>query len=60
MYLSDRIAVLSSCPGRVVETIEPDMPHPGDRLSAGFGELVERVRRWLEFRIAAEHGSDLF
>jgi NitT/TauT family transport system ATP-binding protein len=48
VYLADQVAVLSAGPGRVVETLRPHLPHPRDRLSPGYGELMEAVRRSIE------------
>lgn len=48
VYLSDRIVVLSSSPGRVVEPLEPEIAHPRDRLSPDYGRFIERVRQSME------------
>jgi ABC-type nitrate/sulfonate/bicarbonate transport system ATPase subunit len=48
VYLADRIIILSCGPGRVVDIIEPEMPHPRNRLSNEYGDLMERVRRRIE------------
>jgi ABC-type nitrate/sulfonate/bicarbonate transport system ATPase subunit len=56
IYLSDRVVVLSSGPGRVIEVLEPAMAHPRDRLSPEYGELAERVRRKIEAVITEDAG----
>lgn len=43
VFLCDRIIVLASDPGRVQAEITIDLPHPRDRLSASFGQAVEKV-----------------
>jgi len=46
VLLSDRIGVMSACPGRFIETIETDWPRERDSntaLDARFGELTARV-----------------
>jgi NitT/TauT family transport system ATP-binding protein len=48
VYLADRIVVLSASPGRVVDSFEPRLPHPRDRLSPEYGRLIERVRQGIE------------
>ena len=44
VFLADRIVVMSLSPGRAVETIDLDTPHPRDRLSPAFSAQIERVR----------------
>jgi NitT/TauT family transport system ATP-binding protein len=41
--LADRIVVLASNPGRIVETIKVDLPRPRDKKSTEFAALVDRV-----------------
>ncbi len=48
VYLSDRIHVLSTGPGRIVDTLDLGGARPRDRLSGDFGERMERIRRKLE------------
>lgn len=48
VYLADRVEVLSAAPGRVIESFRPGLERPRNRLSAGYGEAIERVRRSIE------------
>jgi NitT/TauT family transport system ATP-binding protein len=48
VYLADRVEVLSAVPGRVIESFRPALGRPRDRLSPGYGEAMERVRRSIE------------
>lgn len=48
VWLSDRVEVLSASPGRVVESFSPEIERPRDRMSAGYGEAMERIRKSLE------------
>jgi NitT/TauT family transport system ATP-binding protein len=41
--LADRIVVLASNPGRMVENIKVDLPRPRDKKSPAFTQLVDRV-----------------
>jgi NitT/TauT family transport system ATP-binding protein len=54
VFLARRVVVLSAQPGRVVETLDIDMPYPRDRLSAAYGETMERIRRQIESALEAE------
>jgi len=46
--LADRIVVLSAGPGRVVGTVDIALPHPRNRLSPEYGQLMERIRTSIE------------
>ncbi|HEY8474842.1 MAG TPA: ABC transporter ATP-binding protein [Natronosporangium sp.] len=51
VFLADRILVMSPAPGRVVETIDVDLPRPRDTRTfdaPGFGPLVGKVRACFE------------
>jgi len=48
VYLSDRVHVFSTAPGRIVDTIDLGDSRPRQRLSDAFGEKMERIRRKLE------------
>ena len=48
VFLSDRIAVLSAGPGRVLDSFDPDLQRPRDRLSPEYGDLIERLRKGIE------------
>lgn len=43
IYLSDRIAVMSSKPGRIEEVIDVDIPRPRDRGNSEFAVLKKKV-----------------
>jgi ABC-type nitrate/sulfonate/bicarbonate transport system ATPase subunit len=43
VYLSDRVVVMQPSPGRIVEDIAIDLPHPRDRASHEFTDLRRRV-----------------
>jgi NitT/TauT family transport system ATP-binding protein len=43
VLMCDRILVFSTNPGRIVSEIAVDLPHPRDRLTPAFRELVERI-----------------
>lgn len=53
VFLCDRIIVLASDPGRVQAEVTIDLPHPRDRLSAAFSQMVENVYAILTARPAA-------
>lgn len=53
VFLCDRIIVLASDPGRVQADIAIALPHPRDRLSAVFSEMVEKVYAILTARPSA-------
>lgn len=48
VYLSDRVVILSSSPGKVVDVLDLQDERPRDRLSSRYGEIMERVRMNLE------------
>lgn len=48
IYLSDRIVVMSSRPGRIIETIEVSMDRPRDRANPEYGRLSARILERLE------------
>ncbi len=43
VFLCDRVVVLAPNPGRIAAEITIELPHPRDRLSAAFREVVEDV-----------------
>ena len=53
VFLCDRIIVLAADPGRVQADIAVELPHPRDRLSAPFSQVVEQVYAILTARPAA-------
>ena len=43
IYLSDRVVVMASGPGRILDEIAVDLPRPRDRAGAGFGAIKRQV-----------------
>jgi NitT/TauT family transport system ATP-binding protein len=43
VLMADRVLVLSSNPGRIASEIPVTLPHPRDRLTPGFRDLVEKI-----------------
>jgi sulfonate transport system ATP-binding protein len=43
IYLSDRVVVMASNPGRIVDEVGVDLPSPRDRASVGFVEHKRRI-----------------
>lgn len=43
IFMCDRVLIFATNPGRIINEIHIDMPHPRDRLDPAFGELVERA-----------------
>ncbi|MDH2328990.1 ABC transporter ATP-binding protein [Cereibacter sp. SYSU M97828] len=43
IYLSDRVVVMNSTPGRIVDEIAVDLPRPRDRAGAEFSAIKRRV-----------------
>ncbi|MCC6610577.1 MAG: nitrate/sulfonate/bicarbonate ABC transporter ATP-binding protein [Burkholderiales bacterium] len=43
VFMCDRVIVLAANPGRIQAEIPIRLPHPRDRLSAAFGEIVESI-----------------
>lgn len=43
LFLADKIVLMSSSPGRIVEIVEPNLPRPRNRSMAGFGDLTEHI-----------------
>jgi NitT/TauT family transport system ATP-binding protein len=57
VLMCDRILVFSTNPGRIVSEIRVELPHPRDRLTPAFRELVERIYVVLTARPAAARAS---
>jgi NitT/TauT family transport system ATP-binding protein len=57
VLMCDRILVFSTNPGRIVSEITVELPHPRDRLTPAFRELVERIYVVLTARPAAARAS---
>ncbi|HMM46865.1 MAG TPA: nitrate/sulfonate/bicarbonate ABC transporter ATP-binding protein [Thiobacillaceae bacterium] len=53
VFMCDRVVVLAANPGRVQAEIAIPLPHPRDRLSAGFRQIVEDIYALLTTRPAA-------
>lgn len=50
VFLSSRVVVMSARPGRIMHTVEVDLPasrHPQTRSETRYFELVNEVREWL-------------
>ncbi|NBX03452.1 MAG: ATP-binding cassette domain-containing protein [Alphaproteobacteria bacterium] len=43
VLMSDRILIFAANPGRIAEEINVDIPHPRDRQSPAFRDMVERI-----------------
>ena len=43
IFMCDRVLIFATNPGRIINEIRIDMPHPRDRLDPTFAELVERA-----------------
>ncbi|HKX17955.1 MAG TPA: nitrate/sulfonate/bicarbonate ABC transporter ATP-binding protein [bacterium] len=43
VFMADRIIVLATTPGRIVDEVRPELPHWRDRRSTQFQQVVERV-----------------
>ncbi|HUG86334.1 MAG TPA: hypothetical protein VMM13_17340, partial [Euzebya sp.] len=48
VYLSDRVLVLASRPGRLVDVRTVDLDRPRDRESAAFRDEVKAIRKLLD------------
>ena len=50
VFMSDRVLVMSSAPGRILHSVDIDLPRPrtDDMLAApSYMEQVQRIRRWI-------------
>jgi NitT/TauT family transport system ATP-binding protein len=54
VLMCDRILIFSSNPGRVVQEIAVDLPHPRNRLDPEFRKLVDQIYVLMTKRTAAE------
>lgn len=48
VFMADRVVVLSSAPGRIVDDFTPALARPRQRLSPDYGAALERIRRGIE------------
>src|SRR5208337_5230069 len=53
VFMSDRILVMSSNPGRIAAEVRVDLPHPRDRLSDPFRDVVDELYSILTSRALA-------
>lgn len=61
VYLADRLIVLGHRPGRIVTDFRIDLPHPRDRLSEPFVNLLLRVRTVFENLVSENRsGTDSY
>jgi NitT/TauT family transport system ATP-binding protein len=54
VLMCDRILIFSSNPGRVVQEIRVDLPHPRNRLDTEFRKLVDQIYVLMTTRTSAE------
>ena len=60
VLLSDRVAVMSPVPGRILEVIDVDIPRPRNLEVTGqprFGEIANRIRKYFSAEMFAPAGS---
>jgi NitT/TauT family transport system ATP-binding protein len=57
VLMCDRVLVLGAHPGQIIEEIRIPLPHPRDRLSAAFREVVGEIYSSLTSRMAESLGS---
>jgi NitT/TauT family transport system ATP-binding protein len=54
VLMCDRVLVFATNPGRIVNEIKVDLPHPRDRLDSTFRDIVERIYVEMTAKPAAE------
>lgn len=62
VYLSDRVLVFTTRPGRLKEEVEVDLPRPRDlsvKFSAKFGSLCDHIWRLIEEEVRVSMGREL-
>ena len=62
VYLSDRVLVFTTRPGRLKEEVEINLPRPRDlsiKFSAEFGRLCNHIWRLIEEEVRASMGQEL-
>ena len=57
VLMSDRILIFAANPGRIAEEIKVDIPHPRDRQSPVFRDMVERIYTLMTTGLAKPHGN---
>ena len=57
VLMCDRILIFGSNPGRILNEITVDLPHPRVRLDSDFRELVERIYVEMTAKVAAPAGK---
>lgn len=53
IFLGDRIVVMSSRPGRILESIDVDMPRPRDRSHPSYGRMATQILDILEKEVSS-------
>lgn len=56
VFLADRIVVMSARPGKILTTLEVNMPRPRDRAQSEYGALVNNILNLLERETAGVEG----
>jgi NitT/TauT family transport system ATP-binding protein len=55
VYLADRVAVMTSAPGRIKQIFEIDLPETRDRFSPDFTRYESEITRVVKEEVAKVH-----